>query len=355
VTNLLIGAGLVVSLLLLAGQIRQGEGPGRLWAQAWFACAALTFISIALAREVSGPLAFAFALIGSTAIPALYPLQYLHVRAATAAPARVVWPHALAPLANIILVLALVVFYPIDSSTGVVTSQASVGPWVDALTLVAALVLGFYPLAAIQRLLTARRAIAFRSGVRTSRRLNWLLAWCAASFTLLCIAVVSDLGAIFSNINANTVVVLAVGGLALQVVLVGVYVAGNSRAFEPLPEASLEGAESDLETLSTFMRDQKPYLESGLSARQLADRLGWPTARLVPAVRAAQAAHFNDYLNRWRVEAVMQLVRDRPDAALLDLALEAGFGSKSTFNDAFRRHTGQSPSEFRRRAQPRQQ
>ncbi|HEY5676269.1 MAG TPA: helix-turn-helix domain-containing protein, partial [Myxococcales bacterium] len=33
---------------------------------------------------------------------------------------------------------------------------------------------------------------------------------------------------------------------------------------------------------------------------------------------------------------------------VLDLALEAGFNSKSTLNSFFKRHTGLTPSEFRR-------
>ncbi|HYM26126.1 MAG TPA: AraC family transcriptional regulator [Vicinamibacterales bacterium] len=32
---------------------------------------------------------------------------------------------------------------------------------------------------------------------------------------------------------------------------------------------------------------------------------------------------------------------------MLALAMDAGFASKSTFNDVFKKHTGQTPSAFR--------
>ena len=312
-------------------------------------CAALTFASVGLAREVAGPWGFVFAVVGSTVLPTLFPLQYLHIRAATGAPARIVWPHMLVPVSNLVLIAALTMWAPVDSSAGVVSSHAPWGRWIDVVTIAASVALGLYALAALRRLAQARRAIAFRSGARASRRLNWLMAWCATSFTVLCVAVIADLGAIFGEIGADAVAGLLVGCLALQVIFVGAYVAGSIRAFEPLPRTKLDMVQRDLETLSAYMRDEKPFLEAGLSAESLAEKLGWPAARLVPAIRAAQAAHFNDYLNRWRVEVVMQLVKDCPDTALLDLGFEAGFGSKSAFNDAFRRHTGLSPSEYRRR------
>ena len=56
---------------------------------------------------------------------------------------------------------------------------------------------------------------------------------------------------------------------------------------------------------------------------------------------------FYDYVNRHRIEEAKHRLAAAPDPTVLEIALAVGFNSKSTFNTAFRRHTGQTPSAFR--------
>jgi AraC-like DNA-binding protein len=60
-------------------------------------------------------------------------------------------------------------------------------------------------------------------------------------------------------------------------------------------------------------------------------------------------------VNSYRAEELMAALADpaQRDRGVLDLALEAGFNSKSTVNSFFKRYTGMTPSGFRRR-QPRE-
>lgn len=55
------------------------------------------------------------------------------------------------------------------------------------------------------------------------------------------------------------------------------------------------------------------------------------------------------FINRLRVnEAAERLCQpDAPD--VLRVALEAGFSNKASFNRAFKRHTGTTPTDVRRR------
>ncbi len=64
--------------------------------------------------------------------------------------------------------------------------------------------------------------------------------------------------------------------------------------------------------------------------------------------RKATGMNFTDYVSRLRVENVKQLLLN-PHKRVSEAAFEAGFQSLSQFNRAFRRVTGESPSDYRDR------
>ena len=115
-----------------------------------------------------------------------------------------------------------------------------------------------------------------------------------------------------------------------------------------LPEHSVAAL---YERLRHIMLSDKPYLENDLTLAELARYVDTKPHQLSQFFSQHLGETFYDYVNRHRVEAVKATLeransRDRP---LLEIALECGFRSKSTFNDTFRRLTGLSPSEYRRR------
>ncbi|MGG3468205.1 AraC family transcriptional regulator [Neobacillus pocheonensis] len=56
----------------------------------------------------------------------------------------------------------------------------------------------------------------------------------------------------------------------------------------------------------------------------------------------------NEFLNRLRVQCAMDLLRSTKES-VLELAYASGFQSLSSFNKQFKRYTGQSPREYRKR------
>ncbi|MFM9911291.1 MAG: helix-turn-helix domain-containing protein, partial [Chitinophagaceae bacterium] len=57
---------------------------------------------------------------------------------------------------------------------------------------------------------------------------------------------------------------------------------------------------------------------------------------------------FNDYINQYRVEAVLEKLRngEQKRQTLLSIAFDSGFNSKATFNRAFKKSMGVSPKEW---------
>jgi|CXWL01.1.fsa_nt_gi AraC-like DNA-binding protein len=90
------------------------------------------------------------------------------------------------------------------------------------------------------------------------------------------------------------------------------------------------------------------WREPDLSLAELARRLGTNTAYLSRAVNDGLGMNFNEMINRLRAEEVARLLEAGTSANLTQLALEAGFSSKATFNRVFRAIYGTSPSAHRR-------
>ncbi|AXE17738.1 AraC family transcriptional regulator [Runella rosea] len=100
--------------------------------------------------------------------------------------------------------------------------------------------------------------------------------------------------------------------------------------------------------IEQLFKEQKLYLEPELSLSDLATKLKTNTSVLSAAINQNFGKNFNDFVNEYRVEEVKRLLKDPANAhlSLLGVALECGFNSKSTFNRAFKKFTGQSPKEF---------
>lgn len=122
--------------------------------------------------------------------------------------------------------------------------------------------------------------------------------------------------------------------------------AGISPVKPPL-DAAAAGALQ--ERLREYMQKEKPFLDPELSLVSLAARLGVGRNQLSFVINNLEGKRFFDYINTFRVQAVMEMLKDpsRSGEKLIGLAFDAGFNSKPTFNAAFKKHTGRPPSDFR--------
>ncbi len=115
-------------------------------------------------------------------------------------------------------------------------------------------------------------------------------------------------------------------------------------------EAPAAPAPAALARLAAFMTEHEPFLDPSLTIRGLSRRLGWGQRELSQLLNQALGMHFFDFVNRYRVQKAAALLRDPAlgDLTVLEIAHRSGFNTKSSFNTAFHRHQGTTPSAYRR-------
>ena len=107
---------------------------------------------------------------------------------------------------------------------------------------------------------------------------------------------------------------------------------------------------NQIEKLISYMETEKPYLNPSLSLRNLADQMEMNSRELSIIINQKLNQHFFDFVNGYRIKEAMDILVDpaKTDETVLEILYEVGFNSKSSFNTAFKKHTGKTPTEFRK-------
>ncbi|ALU44588.1 AraC family transcriptional regulator [Pseudoalteromonas rubra] len=90
------------------------------------------------------------------------------------------------------------------------------------------------------------------------------------------------------------------------------------------------------------------FCQTRLTLQQLSALSGLQSRDISRAINLVAGKSYNDYINELRVKHIKQKLKDGSNDTLLDIALAAGFSSKATFNQAFKKLEGQTPSQYRK-------
>ncbi|OSQ39652.1 AraC family transcriptional regulator [Thalassospira mesophila] len=96
----------------------------------------------------------------------------------------------------------------------------------------------------------------------------------------------------------------------------------------------------------TVTRDEVIF-DPLLSMPKLAQIVGVTPNQLSFVLNRYIGKSFFDFVNSVRIEHALRLLVEQPDRQVLDIAISIGFNSKSTFNLAFKKITGTTPSAYR--------
>jgi AraC-like DNA-binding protein len=98
--------------------------------------------------------------------------------------------------------------------------------------------------------------------------------------------------------------------------------------------------------LDETMRGQQFWENPNLSLHDVSHATGVSQNNISQTLNDHLGKNFYDYVNGWRIKAACAALRDTDDS-VLNISLDVGFNSKSTFNAAFKKVTGRTPRQFR--------
>ena len=296
--------------------------------------------------------------------PFLYgSLFYLYVRALTQG--RAFRPRDAVHLAGFVVMLALNSYVLTMDEAGLramaarwLAGERTIGAWFDLPLFLYSL---SYVVAALVLVRAYRQRLRQRRSDADRLSLRWINAMAGFQIAIWCLAIVQALfylpvlnyGLLFGLIAAWVCVVgwFSLGQPPVQDEPASAQtVAVDTSDEDSAPIDSSRYAEVEARLAQLMASDTPLYLEPALTIGQVARRSGYPEYLVSAVINRRLGGSFWDYVNRLRVEAVRERLSDPAETrTILDLAYACGFTSKSTFNAAFKRQVGETPSGYRRR------
>lgn len=250
-----------------------------------------------------------------------------------------------------------------DLAPGVASAILALATFV--LVLAWPVVSGVY-VVAIMRLLTRHRAsLRDRFSNVDQMEMRWVEVFMGMVALLWLVAASSLLTDNLSSSPARTGESMLVLTGALLLVLTGFSLRG--RVVEPIeaePEATPGQGEAGrrkyarsaltqeyalrlADRIRRAMSQDSLHLDPNLSLAKLSRRVGAAPNLVSQTLNDTLQRTFFDYVNDQRIDTAMVWLKET-DMSVLDIAIAAGFNSRSTFYKAFWARAGQTPQDFRR-------
>lgn len=221
----------------------------------------------------------------------------------------------------------------------------------------AALLLLSVPVYIAWSLVVMRRANQVLQSAAQSSRFRWIWAFIAGLGIVWIAAMAAavldqqQLAQPHMIFWALTLVVYVLGYLGLTRTTVFTAPEFEALTQELQPKYQKSGLKPDdakriYDELVAHVDSEQAYLDAELSLTALARSLGVSTNHVSQVINEFDQGNFHDFMNKRRVDEACRRLQASQDTNLLELAMDVGFNSKSSFNRAFRKFTGSTPSEY---------
>ncbi len=299
------------------------------------------------------------------------PLIYLYVRSLTEqqfAFVRQLLIHTLCLLPGLLAWLAIAPEQPLPSASQI----SEVDHAIAVFYLLNSLILFVYGVAALRLLHSHEHRLkkTFSSlGPITLGWLKWLIIYIItlrltyiATGLPLSLGLINEQPSVFLFLDFGVIYLIAIGGLRQPRIFTGEVQKVLERVEQPSlteehpTQTKYERSALDddsinriWEKLQMCFEQDLTYMREDLNLSQLADLLGVTSHELSQVINLRSGGNFYELVNRYRIHKAQQLLEDPANQhrKLLDIALEVGYKSQSTFYSQFSKQSGTTPRKYR--------
>lgn len=114
-------------------------------------------------------------------------------------------------------------------------------------------------------------------------------------------------------------------------------------------ERPIQNLDSIINQIMDGVKNQRLFLKSNINVEQFSESIGLPYRDVSFAINRAFGTNFFEFINTYRVEEAKRYLADENflHMSVMEILLESGFNSKSSFQRFFKRLTGDSPTQYR--------
>ncbi|MGH1541535.1 MAG: helix-turn-helix domain-containing protein [Arenicella sp.] len=102
------------------------------------------------------------------------------------------------------------------------------------------------------------------------------------------------------------------------------------------------------ENLREIMKESQPYKNNDLKLSDLAQLLDINTHYLSQIINEQFDKNFYDFINEYRAKHAISILLEDGDNNITQIAYSVGFNNRASFNNAFKKQAGMTPSQYRR-------
>lgn len=101
--------------------------------------------------------------------------------------------------------------------------------------------------------------------------------------------------------------------------------------------------------LKIIMEEEKLFCDEDLSLGRLSEALELTKTQLSQFLNTYYEKNFNNFVNGYRIDEAKKMLREQPGRQIISIAFAVGFNSYSAFHSTFKKMTGLTPADYRRK------